>query len=304
MSLKTGLCVPTLDAGEDWKVWLRALASQTMRPDVSLVIDSSSRDRTVELAERDRLDVHRIDKASFNHGATRQLAVNKMADVDIVIFLTQDAILASPDSIDHLLSVFEDLSVGAAYGRQLPRKKASHIEAHSRLFNYPDKSRTNSYEDSKQLGLKTAFISNSFAAYRVSTLKEVGGFPDDVIFGEDMYVATRLLKAGYKIAYTADASVYHSHSYSLSQEMRRYFDMGVFHAREPWIRQQLGGAEGEGLKFVFSEMKYLSKHAFWQMPEAALRIVVRYAGFRMGLLEENLPLWMKNMLAMNKRYYL
>ena len=80
-----------------------------------------------------------------------------------------------------------------------------------------------------------AFISNSFAAYRVSVLKEVGGFPDDVIFGEDMFVATKMLKAGYKIAYAAGACVYHSHDYSLWQEMKRYFDMGVFHAREPWI---------------------------------------------------------------------
>ncbi len=40
----------------------------------------------------------------------------------------------------------------------------------------------------------------------------------------------------------------------LVQEMKRYFDMGVFHASEPWIRQELGGAEGEGLKFVVSEV--------------------------------------------------
>jgi rhamnosyltransferase len=158
-------------------------------------------------------------------------------------------------------------------------------------------------DDAGEFGLKTAFISNSFAAYRISSLTEVGGFPNNVIFGEDMYVAAKMLKAGYKIAYAADACVYHSHGYSLWQEMKRYFDMGVFHAREPWIRQELGGAEGEGVKFVVSEIKYLLRNAFWRIPEALLRTLVRYSGFRLGLVEKRLPIWLKKWLAMNKAYF-
>ena len=146
-------------------------------------------------------------------------------------------------------------------------------------------------------------ISNSFAAYRISAFKDVGGFPENVIFGEDMYVATKMLKAGYKIAYEADACVYHSHEYSLLQEMKRYFDMGVFHVNEPWIRQELGGAEGEGVKFVVSEFKYLLQHAFWRVPEWLLRTLLRYTGFRLGLMEKRLPLWLKKTLAMNKGYF-
>lgn len=106
-----------------------------------------------------------------------------------------------------------------------------------------------------------------------------------------------------KVAYDSDASVYHSHSYSLLQEMRRYFDMGVFHACEPWIRRDLGGAEGEGIKFVRSKLNYLLKHAFWLVPEGMLRTLLRYAGFRIGLMEKGLPLSLKRALAMNKGYF-
>jgi rhamnosyltransferase len=161
----------------------------------------------------------------------------------------------------------------------------------------------NSIGDAGVKGLKAAFLSNSFAAYRISSLLEIGGFPDNVIFGEDMYVATKFLKAGYDVAYAAEASVYHSHNYSLWQEMKRYFDMGVFHAREPWIMQELGGAEGEGFKFVVSEYKYLLRHAFWYVPEGLLRTLFRYSGFRLGLIEKRLPLWLKRTLAMNKGYF-
>ena len=207
------------------------------------------------------------------------------------------------DSWINILKPFQNKSVAAVCGRQLPRKQAAQIETHARLYNYSSNSCLKSLNDADKFGLKTAFISNSFAAYRVSALLDVGGFPASVIFGEDMYVAAKLLQAGYKIAYAADACVYHSHDYSLWQEMKRYFDMGVFHAREPWIRQGLGGAEGEGVKFVMSEMKYLWKYAFWRLPESMLRILLKYVGFRLGLMESMLPVRFKRLFAMNKGFF-
>jgi rhamnosyltransferase len=59
------------------------------------------------------------------------------------------------------------------------------------------------------LGIKSIFISNSFAAYRRSALLAVGGFRKDVIFGEDTVTAARLLLSGYQVAYSAQACVYH-----------------------------------------------------------------------------------------------
>jgi rhamnosyltransferase len=124
-----------------------------------------------------------------------------------------------------------------------------------------------------------------------------------VIFGEDMYVATRMLEEGGLIAYAPDACVYHSHSYTILQELRRYFDMGVFHAREPWIRRSLGGAESEGVKFVRSEISYLLRRSPWLIPAGLFRTLCRYAGFRLGLAERLLPVWIKQQLVMNKSYF-
>ena len=41
--------------------------------------------------------------------------------------------------------------------------------------------------------MKTAFNSNSFAAYRRKALKDVGGFPINTILSEDMYVTAKML---------------------------------------------------------------------------------------------------------------
>ena len=111
--------------------------------------------------------------------------------------------------------------------------------------------------DAAELGIKAAFMSNSFAAYRREALMAVGGFPKHVIFAEDMYVAAKMLMAGWKVVYEGSACCRHSHNYTIIEEFRRYFDMGVFHAREPWIRENFGGAGGEGLRYVKSELKYL-----------------------------------------------
>ena len=79
--------------------------------------------------------------------------------------------------------------------------------------------------------------------------------------------------------------------------------MGVFHSREPWIREDFGGAEGEGARFVISEFKYLLRHAFWRVPEVLFRTIFRYAGFRLGLAECWLPGFLKIQLSMNQTYF-
>ena len=87
----------------------------------------------------------------------------------------------------------------------------------------------------------------------------VGGFSPDVIFGEDTLVVARMHRAGWKTAYVADAMVRHSHAYSIAEEFRRYFDIGVLHARESWLVDQFGSASGEGRRFVVSEMRHLAE---------------------------------------------
>ena len=210
---KFAIVVPTLNPGDVWIDWIKALEKQTFLPELVYVIDSSSQDDTVILAKKNGYKVKTIERKEFNHGKTRQLAVSELNDLDILVFLTQDAILKNNDALKNIISAFNDKSVGATFGRQVPRISANPIEAYSRIFNYGDKSYTYSKGDIKTYGLKTAFLSNSFAAYRLLSLNEVGGFPSDVIFGEDMYVAAKMLLSGYNIAYASNAEVYHSHKH-------------------------------------------------------------------------------------------
>ena len=81
------------------------------------------------------------------------------------------------------------------------------------------------------------------------------------------------------VAYAGNAQCRHSHNYSIAEEFERYFDMGVFHAREPWIRQTFGGAGGEGLRYVKSELKFLGLRHWYLWPSALLRNAVKLLGY-------------------------
>jgi rhamnosyltransferase len=301
--VKTALCIPTLNAGSFAGPLAEAIRAQTLRPDEFLVIDSGSTDGTVATLAAAGARLHRIPKSEFNHGGTRQMAVEMLAGADVVLFLTQDAIPASPDAFARLVACFADPQVAIAYGRQLPRRAAGPIEAHARLFNYPPESRTRRLQDRAALGLKTVFVSNSFAAYRRADLLAAGGFPGHVIFGEDTYLVAKMLLAGRSIAYCAEAEVFHSHEYAFAEEFRRYFDIGVLHAREPWIRECFGGAEGEGLRYVRSEAAHLMRAGPWLIPSALVRTALKFLGYRLGLREDRLAPATKKRLSMLRSYW-
>ena len=300
--MKSFVVVPTLNAAAGWSRFAPALLASIQSEQV-LIVDSSSTDGTADLARAAGFQVHTIKREEFNHGGTRQLAAELLSGAEILVFLTQDAVLTDSGGINVLLEFFADPNVAAAFGRQLPHPGASPIEAHARLFNYPAQSDIRTLASREQLGIKTIFISNSFAAYRRDTLMDVGGFPRDVIFGEDTITAAKMLLAGRKIAYIAEGQVYHSHNYTWRQDFKRYFDIGVLHARENWLLREFGSTGGEGGRFVRSELSYLWPRYWWLIPSALIRTALKLAGYRLGRIENKLSLGWKRSLSMHPNFW-
>lgn len=300
---RVGIVIPTLNAGKKWPECLAAIASQTLPLARRLVIDSSSTDDTPALAVAAGFEVKRIRRAEFNHGGTRQGAVELLGDCEIVVFLTQDAILAAPDALERLVACFDDPSVAVVYGRQLPHLDAGAMETHARLFNYGDVTVRKDLAAVEQLRAKVFFCSNSFSAYRRSTLLELGGFRRDLILGEDAEFAARAVLAGYANVYCASAMVYHSHDYNVAEVFWRYFDTGVFHARNIWMREKFGSHGGEGLRFVKSELHYLAQHRPLQIPRALCHTLAKYLGYRLGRQERVIPKSLKRFMSMTPGYW-
>jgi rhamnosyltransferase len=294
--------IPTYNAAKDLEKLLESLRQQTLPCEI-IVIDTSSTDGTPEVAEHYRAIVKVIDKNTFDHGGTRTLA-GKMAGGDILVYLTQDALPVDATSLEKLVKPLADSTVGAVYGRQVPRPGASLFGAHLRLFNYLDTSSIKRLSDKATLGIKTPFFSNSFAAYRRTDLEQIGWFRERLILGEDTCAAARLLLAGHAVAYAADAVVYHSHDYTPAEEFRRYFDVGVFHSAEDWILSEFGSAGGEGMAYLKSAVKYLAENGKYHLlPELVARTGLKFAGYTLGRMSRYLPLSIVKNFSMHRDWW-
>lgn len=276
--------IPTYNAGEPFGEVISMLLQQEgfTSKDI-LVIDSSSQDGTAELVQTAGIECRSIPQAEFGHGKTRKWAAELAGDVDIVVFMTQDALPHDTHTIANLVSYFaQDSELAAVYGRQLPYAHTDIFGRHARLFNYPAVSSIKSLADRDKYGIKTAFFSDTFGAYRQEILQRLGSFPD-VAFSEDACMAAKMLIAGYKVGYCAEAMVYHSHTFTVLEEYRRYQQIGRFYQQEHWLLDTFGKAEGEGLRFVQDQVKYLLKEGKWYLlPELVVRNGMKYLGYTTG----------------------
>ncbi|WP_316674370.1 glycosyltransferase [uncultured Tolumonas sp.] len=267
------------------------------------VIDSGSTDNSVSVSRSLTSNVVEINNNDFNHGATRNMFLSLNPDFEFVIFLTQDSILDSKESLVEILKPFSNKDVSIVFGRQMPHSNATPLAIHSRFFNYGDKSYIRRMSDKYVYGMKTVFCSNSFSAFRVSVFSELNGFPSNTILSEDMYLASKILLNGGALAYSSNALVKHSHNYTLFQEFSRYFDIGVFHAQEPWIRQSFGGASGEGVKYALSEIKFLYDNCKILIPRSIVLSMLKFVGFKLGLKYKLIPKGLIKKISMHKGFW-
>ena len=295
--------IPTLNASSNLQNIFNSILTSTIKPCDVIIIDSSSDDDTVSIALQNNAKVVKIAREEFNNGLTRSAAAH-LAQGDILIFLTQDVLPANQYFLERLIyPIIVESDIGASYGRQIPCHHTGKLSAFDRMYNYPSISRIKGKDDVGDLGIKTVFLSNSFAAYRRVLWDELGGFPC-LIFAEDVYMAATMIRKGYRIAYVSEAQVYHSHDYTLKQEFKRYFDIGVFYGREDWIIKLCSRAESEGIRFMAKQLKYIVSEGYITLlPKLVLRNVLRYIGYQLGLKERLIPLKVKINISMHKNFW-
>lgn len=297
------LIIPVLNGGKRYASCLDAIDRQDVTIHRKLVIDSGSTDGSQDLSREHGFEVHEIPKAEFNHGGTRWRAA-QMVDDDIIVLLTQDAIIAGEAAVSELLAPFKDPAVGAAYGRQLPHEDADLIATHTRLKSYKDESYVTDLDDAHPAGIRKCFMSNSFAAYRRSALQKIGGFADNLIMAEDMDAAAKMLLVSYKIAYVAGACVRHSHNYTVAQEFRRYFDIGVFQREQSWIGETFGTPTAEGRAFAIDQVRFLAlQGAYGQIPRSIFTSAAKLLGYKLGRSHRMIGRTLSRRMAMHRNYF-
>ena len=239
---KVSVIIPTLNAEAQLPELLTMLAAQSRAIHEIIVVDSASDDGTAGICKgNDAVDLIRIERGEFDHGRTRDMALRKSAG-DIVVFLTQDAVPANAEFLDRLIAPLGEEKVAVSTGRQLPSADAAKMERLVRAFNYPERSHIRSKEDVPRMGIKAFFCSDVCAAYDRESYLKLGGFLYPVRTNEDMFFAATAIREGYRVAYAADALVYHSHDLTPGEQYRRNYIQGYEMEKH---RDLLGNVEQE-----------------------------------------------------------
>lgn len=308
--MEVTVLIPTYRPDGKLNELLRRLSKQTMLPSRVLLLNTVDGEEDGQLSESvDRfrdcfpvLSVFHVDRKDFDHGGTRHLGMT-FADTELVLCMTQDAVPKDRHLISSLAGWFEDPLVSVVYGRQLALRGSMPEERFTRSFNYPDTSRVKSKEDLEQLGIKTFFCSDVCAMWRRETYFEMGGFERRTIFNEDMILAGKMIRAGYRIVYDADAEVWHSHSYSCVKQLKRNFDLGVSQAEHPEVFS-MASSTGEGIKMVKQNAAWLLRSGNGlRIPKLIMDSGCRYLGYFLGKRYRKLPKRLILKLTDNRMYW-
>jgi len=300
MSRSIGVAIITHNARHHLKHCLPPYLNSSLKPRV-VVVNSSSSDGTVELAQELGAETLVIPRCQFNHGATREKA-RKHLNCDIVAMVTPDAYASDECALEKLVLPLLRGEASVSYGRQIAHDGADLFESFPRDFNYPRESQIRSLSDAATYGVYTFFCSNSFAAYVNADLESVGGF-QPVLIGEDTVATAKLLNAGYKIAYVADAVVKHSHRYTLKEEFRRSFDTGL--SRKSYRQLiALGGKDTvRGQLYVKALLQRLLVEKPQLIPYAILQSATKWLGYKIGRASARAPRFWKKFFSSQDFYW-
>ena len=288
--MKVDVIIPTYKPEKEFAELIHRLQQQTYAIHKIIIINTETGIFPEKLeTEPYPIEVIHIKPKDFDHGGTRNMGAS-ISKADIVLYITQDAMPADEHLIEEFIKVFEAHSdIGVAYGRQLPKNDCNIIERFTRRFNYPEKSRIKSKSDLNELGIKTFFCSDVCAAYRRNYLLGAGGFEDPTIFNEDMIFASHLIEEGKKIAYVADAKVWHWHNYTAKEQLKRNFDLAVSQVDAGGLFTKVK-SESEGIRLVkMTLLHFIKKGQFYYIPKIITQNGAKYIGYRLGKSYKKLP---------------
>jgi rhamnosyltransferase len=191
-----------------------------------IVVDSGSTDATLDIVARHAVRLHRIEPHEFDHGATRNLGIG-LAQGELVVLLTQDAIPADDRLVAGLTAPFADARVAGVYGRQIPRADCDVVrrrQLEGWLTGRLEAARIEldgvALESLPPFERYERCVFDNVCSCVRRSVWEKHPFPR-ISFGEDVAWARAVLEAGHAIAYEPSAAVVHSHRRPVTEEYRR-----------------------------------------------------------------------------------
>jgi rhamnosyltransferase len=197
-----------------------------------VAVDSGSTDGSAELLARKVDRLLTIAPRAFNHGLTRNTAIEQ-ARGELVVLLVQDAVPANDSWLDELAApLLADARLAGTFARQCPRPDARPL---TRLYlerAAVARDEPKILEPLTSVGLAAltpmdrllrCTFDNVCSCIRRSVWTRIP-FRETPI-GEDVEWAKEVLLAGHSLAFTPAAAVVHSHDRSAAYEFDRTYTL-------------------------------------------------------------------------------
>lgn len=194
---------------------LAGVLQQSVQDLEVILVDSGSTDATVAIAEAVGSEcpvsvVHiQPEEFSFGHSLNRGIAA---ARGEYIVVASAHVYPVYPDWVERLLAPLSDPQVALVYGKQRGNARTYFSEHQVFAQWYPDES---------LLRQPHPFCNNANAAVRRS-LWEDHPYDESLSGLEDLAWAQWAMKAGYAIAYVAEAEVVHVHNETPQAVYNRY----------------------------------------------------------------------------------
>jgi len=208
------IIIRTLDEERHLQSLLEGIESQEAQ-DLEIetvVVDSGSVDRTLEIAMEYRCKIEHISREDFSFGRSLNLGCSR-SQGEILVFVSGHCVPCGPDWLAGLTRPICEGTVEYVYGAQAAGPSTRFSEAQLFLRQYPETSAV------PQRGI---FCNNANAALR-RDIWDKFQFATHCSGLEDMELAKRITRAGHAIGYVADAAVFHHHD-ERWQEVRWRFE--------------------------------------------------------------------------------
>lgn len=317
------IIIPTKNAEPYIEETLQSIFAQETDFDFeTLVIDSGSKDNTLNILSSYPVRLVTIPSADFNHGETRNKAIKEANPKnEYIAFLSQDATPNNPQWLQYLIEPFlENPEVAGVYSRHIPRPNASasvvrQVElgptgGQKRLVNKIPAS-PEEYEANR---MSYIFFSNTSSAIRRRVWEEIPF--DRVDFAEDTVWADKVLKRGYITIFEPNSIVLHSHDISPIEQFRQNVDhaYAINHLFHPdyyrnlvfWLRHFVGipfrvvkdsyfalTAPRFSDRSLWSRCKMIAYSPLWQ--------IASVSGAWIGAHLAGMPPWLKNIISRQER---
>lgn len=234
VDFSVSVVIPTLNAGLEFNWLLRKLKGQRGLRELEIVIvDSGSRDGTVELARKAGCTVVEIAPQEFSHSFARNIGADA-ARGDYLLFMVQDAYpIGEYWAYGMLRYVLDHASTNlvAASCAEFSRSDSdmmydSMINTHYRFLGCLEYDRIGEYHGDDHMSLRSYGQLSDVSCLIGRELFGRYRFRGD--YAEDLDLGIRLIRDGYRVAMLASVKTVHSHNRPAYYYLKRTFVDVVF----------------------------------------------------------------------------